>query len=80
MVLFDSGLDMDIYQPSNDTTTNRPLLIFAHGGAFVAGNKNNPTSLCEAFQRDILPHLFNTDSHLLKITIPNAYDISLKLY
>ena len=28
----DSGLDMDIYQPVGDTATNRPVLIFAHGG------------------------------------------------
>ena len=49
----DSGLDMDIYQPVGDTVTNRPVLIFAHGGVYVAGNKNNPpmVSLCEAFAR-----------------------------
>ena len=38
----DSGLDMDIYQPVGDTATNRPLLIFAHGGVYVEGDKNNP--------------------------------------
>lgn len=50
---FDTGLDMDIYQPDNDTATNRPLIIFAHGGTYVAGNKNNPAmiSLCEAFAK-----------------------------
>ena len=49
----DSGLDMDIYQPVGDTVTNRPVLIFAHGGVYVAGNKNNPpmVSLCEAFAK-----------------------------
>ena len=49
----DSGLDMDIYQPVGDTATNRPVLIFAHGGVYVTGNKNNPpmVSLCEAFAK-----------------------------
>lgn len=50
---FDSGLDMDIYYATDDTASNRPLIIFAHGGVYVAGNKNNPTmvSLCKAFAR-----------------------------
>ncbi len=49
----DSGLDMDIYQAEGDTATNRPLIVFAHGGVYVAGNKNNPAmiSLCEAFAK-----------------------------
>ncbi|MBL6657964.1 MAG: T9SS type A sorting domain-containing protein [Flavobacteriales bacterium] len=49
----DSGLDMDIYQAVGDTATNRPLIVFAHGGVYVAGNKDNPPmiSLCEAFAK-----------------------------
>ena len=49
----DSGLDMDIYQPVGDTATNRPLLIFAHGGVYVEGDKNSNTmvTLCEAFAK-----------------------------
>jgi para-nitrobenzyl esterase len=30
-------LYMDIYQPFGDTMTNRPVAIFAFGGAFVQG-------------------------------------------
>lgn len=49
----DSGLDVDIYQAEGDTATNRPLIVFAHGGVYVAGNKDNPAmiSLCEAFAK-----------------------------
>ena len=49
----DSGLDMDIYQPVGDTATNRPLLIFAHGGVYIEGDKNSNTmvTLCEAFAK-----------------------------
>jgi len=36
------NLSMDIYQPAGDTKTDRPLVIFAHGGAFVSGSKQNP--------------------------------------
>lgn len=51
--LTNSGLDMDVYYPTDDTATNRPLIIFAHGGVYVAGNKNNPAmiSLCNAFAK-----------------------------
>lgn len=33
------GLTMDIYEPENDTETNRPLIVLAHGGSFISGNK-----------------------------------------
>lgn len=32
-------LNMDIYYPENDTLTNRPLIILAHGGYFLFGDK-----------------------------------------
>lgn len=37
------NLQMDIYQAVGDTETQRPLLIFAHGGAFIDGNRTNST-------------------------------------
>lgn len=30
---------MDIYEPSGDTASKRPLIIMAHGGSFLAGSK-----------------------------------------
>lgn len=47
------NLQMDIYRPVGDTETNRPLIIFAHGGTFIFGSKNNPTAVdfCEAFAK-----------------------------
>jgi hypothetical protein len=35
------NLEMDIYQAQGDTGTNRPVVIFAHGGSFSAGSKND---------------------------------------
>ena len=51
--LFNSGLDMDVYTPDGDVYTERPLIIFAHGGSFYAGDKNNPAmvALCESFAK-----------------------------
>ncbi len=32
---------MDIYEPTGDTETSRPLVILAHGGGFTGGSKTN---------------------------------------
>ena len=32
-------LAMDLYMPYGDTATNRPLLVLAHGGSFISGNR-----------------------------------------
>ncbi len=34
-----TNLYMDIYQPSGDVLPERPLVIFAHGGTFIAGDR-----------------------------------------
>ncbi len=34
-------LKLDVYEPAGDTLTERPLIIFAHGGSFISGSKNN---------------------------------------
>jgi acetyl esterase/lipase len=46
-------LRMDIYQPTGDTELQRPVLIFAHEGAFVTGSKSDQpmTEICTRFAR-----------------------------
>ena len=36
-------LRLDLYQPNNDTLTNRPLILLIHGGAFYVGTRQIPT-------------------------------------
>lgn len=38
-----TGLSMDIYQPANDTEINRPLVVLAHGGSYISGDKKDFT-------------------------------------
>jgi para-nitrobenzyl esterase len=38
-VFSDAAHKMDLYQPKNDTATNRPVIFYIHGGAFYAGDK-----------------------------------------
>jgi len=47
-------LTMDIYTPVCDDTNHvsrKPLLLWVHGGAFLAGDKNEMTNLCKQFAK-----------------------------
>jgi para-nitrobenzyl esterase len=39
------NLQMDIYQPTGDTATNRPLVILAHGGSFTSGTRTDDSTI-----------------------------------
>lgn len=46
-------LRLDVYQPTGDVVTNRPLIIFAHAGGFLNGSKgvDNMIAICDSFAR-----------------------------
>ncbi|MDX1652775.1 MAG: T9SS type A sorting domain-containing protein [Brumimicrobium sp.] len=48
-----TDLLLDVYEPTGDTETNRPLLIFIHGGTFITGSKTaqDVKPLAEMFAR-----------------------------
>lgn len=51
---FDGGVDtlkLDIYTPVGDANTQRPLIIWIHGGGFVQGNRGEMDAACRAFTR-----------------------------
>ncbi|MCC7231849.1 MAG: carboxylesterase family protein [Bacteroidia bacterium] len=35
------SLTLDVYEPAGDTLAMRPLIIWAHGGSFISGTKND---------------------------------------
>ncbi len=47
--LIPQDLTLDIYEPTGDTLKNRPLIVYAFGGAFLIGFKTQPPipSYCE---------------------------------
>ncbi len=47
------NLTMDIYEPTGDTETARPLIIWAHGGSFIAGSRTDGdvVALANAFAK-----------------------------
>lgn len=46
-------LTLNFYEPANDTAGKRPLIIFAHGGSFIGGTKDDQdvTELCNRFAK-----------------------------
>lgn len=50
---YNADMLMDIYLPEGDTMTNRPAIIFAHGGGFVDGNRNHDdmVAFCDSMAR-----------------------------
>lgn len=43
------GLTLDVYAPLNDTATDRPVIIIAFGGGFVAGDRSSVQEIAEDF-------------------------------
>ena len=44
-------LFMDIFEPAGDVAENRPVLMFAFGGSFIAGSRDATHDLCRTFAR-----------------------------
>ncbi|NQZ75465.1 MAG: alpha/beta hydrolase, partial [Ekhidna sp.] len=45
------NLFLDVYSPIGDTLSERPTIVLAHGGAFVAGNKSDLADLCTIYAK-----------------------------
>ena len=41
-------LQLDMYQPTGDTVTSRPAIVWVHGGSFSGGDKTSPELVDEA--------------------------------
>jgi acetyl esterase/lipase len=41
-------LKLDVYRPTGDTVTKRPLVVWVHGGSFKSGDKTSPELVDEA--------------------------------
>lgn len=46
-----SDLKLDVYQPFGDTVSQRPVIVLAHGGGFIQGNKAEMEYACKQFAR-----------------------------
>lgn len=46
-----TDLLMDVYEPTGDTETNRPVVIMQFGGSFIFGSRSDVAGQCEFFAR-----------------------------
>lgn len=44
-------LMLDVYEPTGDTATMRPLIVMAHGGSFFSGSKTDLVYICTEFAK-----------------------------
>src|SRR5689334_10802023 len=44
----DVTLKLDMYAPTGDTATDRPAIVWVHGGSFCCGDKTSPEIVDEA--------------------------------
>ncbi|MGH9025562.1 MAG: alpha/beta hydrolase [Acidimicrobiia bacterium] len=44
-------LKLDLYTPAGDSATNRPVVIWAHGGSFVSGDKSTGAAWATEYAR-----------------------------
>lgn len=65
-------LDMDIYTPKGDSETKRPLVILAHGGAFINGSKEQFRNLGLAQMLSKSGYVVASISYRLIDTSPSA--------
>jgi para-nitrobenzyl esterase len=73
-------LTMDIYQPDGDTAISRPLIVWAHGGSFMGGTKNDPdiTVLCNRFAKR--GYVCASINYRLGIPVPNQTNATKAVY
>lgn len=60
--LEDKALLADVYRPVDDNITNRPLVLVLHGGAFVAGERNDLSQKTVAYCDSLAARGFVTAS------------------
>ena len=70
-------LDMDIYRPAGDVELNRPVVILAHGGFFLAGSNDgvDVVPLCE----DLARMGYVAASISYRLGIDNVFDLETSL-
>lgn len=63
-------LYMDIYQPVGDASVDRPVVLVAFGGSFIAGQRSDVADLCERFAR--LGYVAVAPDYRVGFFFPNA--------
>lgn len=65
------NLALDVYWPSDDSSQDRPMILFFHGGSFLSGQRNDAlmVSLCQTFAKR--GYVTATASYRLGVNVAN---------
>lgn len=75
VLLSEINLDMDIYEPKNDTAQKRPVIVLIHGGSFMIGDKKVETMVGLADYYTNLGYVVASINYRLGFVImPGSYD------
>ena len=67
-------LFLDVYEPAGDLNTDRPVIIVAFGGSFVAGSKEDVAFACEVFAK--LGYVAIAPDYRVGFFFPSSYTTS----
>ena len=68
-------LYLDVYEPSGDTETARPLIVVCHGGSYVAGSKTGTDVV--PFCRDMARMGYVVASIQYRLGVPLSFDLEV---
>jgi acetyl esterase/lipase len=68
-------LFMDVYEPYGDTLSERPVVLVAFGGSFIAGSRADVADLCRIFAR--LGYVAIAPDYRVGFFFPNAHTTQL---
>jgi para-nitrobenzyl esterase len=68
-------LRMDVYQPTGDTETSRPVVVMAFGGSFVGGTRSDVAFICREFAR--MGYVAIAPDYRVGVFIPNQLSTTL---
>ncbi len=63
-------LRMDIYEPTGDVLSERPVVLVAFGGSFIAGNRADVAPICQAFAK--MGYVAVAPDYRVGFFLPNA--------
>lgn len=68
-------LKMDVYEPTGDTETNRPVIVMAFGGSFIGGSRSQVAFLGEIFAK--LGYVVVANDYRVGFFLPNQVTTTL---
>ncbi len=63
-------LRMDVYEPTGDVLSERPVVLVAFGGSFISGSRGDVADICNAFAR--LGYVAIANDYRVGFFLPNA--------